>query len=406
VAAVIDHPIHPAADLFPLLGEADLAQLADDIRASGLRMPIVLYRGAVLDGRNRLRACKLAGVAPRFEEYTGGDPVAFVISANLHRRHLDAGQRAMAIVRAQDLASKLAAEARARSGTRTDLGQKFGQGSPARTDEQLARMGDVSDETIRQARTVLKGVPELAAAVEAGRLAVSAAAVVAEAPAQEQRLLVARGEREILAAAKEIKARKLEVRRAERFAKLAEIASGNTELPVARGPWPVILADPPWRYEHSPEERAIENHYPTMALEDICALGVGELATPTAALFLWATSPKLAEACRVLEAWGFNYRTHMTWVKDRTGMGLYVRTRTELLLLAVRGNMPCPAPADRPDSVLELPRREHSRKPDEVYGIIERMYPGLPRVELFARRSWPGWDAWGNQAPASEGEAA
>jgi N6-adenosine-specific RNA methylase IME4 len=119
-------------------------------------------------------------------------------------------------------------------------------------------------------------------------------------------------------------------------------------------------------------------------------------------LFLWCPSPKLAEAMRVIEAWGFDYRTKLTWVKDRTGMGLYVRTRTEELLIAMRGSVPCPSPANRPDSVIEAPRREHSRKPDEQYALIERMYPGLPKVELFARRAWPGWERWGNQAPDGE----
>jgi MT-A70 len=84
--------------------------------------------------------------------------------------------------------------------------------------------------------------------------------------------------------------------------------------------------------------------------------------------------------------------------------GYWVRNQHEILIIASRGDMPAPLPANRPPLVIAAPRREHSRKPDEVYALIERMYPGLPRIELFARQRWPGWDAWGNEAPPSDGE--
>ena len=164
------------------------------------------------------------------------------------------------------------------------------------------------------------------------------------------------------------------------------------------GRYPVLYADPPWRYEHAPaggKNRSIERQYPTMDLDAICALPVGELATDDAVLFLWATSPKLAEAMRVIEAWGFDYRTNAVWVKDRIGMGYYVRARHELLLIARRGALPVPAPSARPDSVLEAPRAAHSAKPPETYALIERMYPDLPRVEMFSRTAVDGWDSWG-----------
>jgi N6-adenosine-specific RNA methylase IME4 len=123
-------------------------------------------------------------------------------------------------------------------------------------------------------------------------------------------------------------------------------------------------------------------------------------------LFLWAPTPLLPEAWRVMEAWGFSYRSMIVWVKLNPngeglslGMGQWTRLQNENLLIASRGDFPCPAPAARPPSVLMAPRREHSRKPDEVYRLIEEMYPhpGLPRIELFARNARPGWAAWGNE---------
>jgi N6-adenosine-specific RNA methylase IME4 len=165
------------------------------------------------------------------------------------------------------------------------------------------------------------------------------------------------------------------------------------------GPFDVLYADPPWRYEQvRTDSRAIENQYPTMELGDICALQPP--VCDDAILFLWTTAPKLTEAAQVIDAWGFNYRTAMFWVKDRIGMGHYVRQRAEPLLIAKRGDMPTPETSCRPDSVVEAPRGEHSVKPDIFYELIETMYPGRRYGELFARRRRPGWAAWGNEISA------
>lgn len=174
-------------------------------------------------------------------------------------------------------------------------------------------------------------------------------------------------------------------------------------LDDAVGVYPILYADPPWRYEHvETENRAIENHYPTMTIEEICSLPVRAVSADDSVLFLWATSPKLAEAMKVIDAWGFDYRTCMVWVKDKIGMGYYARQRHELLLIARRGELPVPEPENRPDSVLVAPRLEHSAKPPEFYDLIERMYPGQRYLELFARTAREGWVAWGNQAPEGE----
>jgi N6-adenosine-specific RNA methylase IME4 len=135
-----------------------------------------------------------------------------------------------------------------------------------------------------------------------------------------------------------------------------------------------------------------------MALDDICALPVSDLATPDAILFLWATSPKLAESMKVIESWGFTYRTCAVWDKQKIGMGYYFRQRHELLLVATRGSIPTPAPGDRAASVIAEPREEHSAKPAKFAELIESMYPTLPRIELFCRSPREGWAVWGNQS--------
>jgi N6-adenosine-specific RNA methylase IME4 len=190
-----------------------------------------------------------------------------------------------------------------------------------------------------------------------------------------------------------------EQRRSERMAKLVELSRASAPLPSDRR-FPIIYADPPWKFQvHSgpDNEWSAEQHYPAMSTEEICALPVTDIATPDAVLLLWTPACNLPDALRVCDAWGFEYVTCAVWVKPKAAFGYWVRTQHELLTIARRGAMPTPAPADRPPSVITAPRREHSRKPDEAYELIEGMFPGLLKVELFARARRPGWDCWGNE---------
>jgi len=377
---------HPLADIFPLLDGQDFAELVADIREHGLHEAIVLYEDKILDGRNRYRACLAAGIDPTFTAYTGDDPISYVISLNLRRRHLDESQRAM-------VAAKLAT---------LQLGDN--QHSEGPSIEEASRLLNVGHASVERAKTVQRaGAPELVQRVERGRVSVSAAADIATLAVEQQQEIVARGEREILEVAKAIRAERAEARRVERIAKLIEIADGNSKLPTDRH-YPVVYADPPWQFRVYDENSSIASeygaagvHYPCMSTDAICALPVKESATDAAALFLWTTAPHLPEALQVITAWGFEYKTHVVWVKDWIGVGFWVHNQHEILLVAARGDMPTPAPANRPPSVITAPRREHSRKPDEAYVLIERMYPDLPKIELFARQTRPGWAAWGNQ---------
>lgn len=191
--------------------------------------------------------------------------------------------------------------------------------------------------------------------------------------------------------------------RTERLEKIEEISKGNSPLITERR-YPILCADPPWRYENPPiggSNRSIENHYPTMTLEEICALPVAQVAADDALLYLWATAPKLAECFKVVESWGFEYRTNLVWVKDKIGMGYHARNQHELLLVCRRGEMPPPEPGTQSPSVIFSERAEHSEKPSEFYELIGRLYPTMGRIELFARGPREGWARWGNQAEAA-----
>ncbi len=172
----------------------------------------------------------------------------------------------------------------------------------------------------------------------------------------------------------------------------------------------VILADPEWRFEpysrDTGMDRAADNHYPTSETDVICARPVHDIAADDCALFLWATVPMLPDALRVMAAWGFEYKSHMVWKKDRLGTGYWFRNQHELLLVGMRGDrLPAPAPGTQFPSLIEAPLGEHSEKPDVFYEVIERYFPNLAKIELNARRARSEWHAWGNEAPKTE-EAA
>jgi len=165
--------------------------------------------------------------------------------------------------------------------------------------------------------------------------------------------------------------------------------------PLPQGEFNVIYADPPWRYNVSHLRGNPEKYYPTMTVEEICNLKVP--CSEDTVLFLWATNPMLEDALKVMEAWGFQYKTNMVWVKDRFGTGFYVRGQHELLLIGVKGNVHAPEESNRVSSVLHAPIKEHSEKPLEVYEVIEKMYPNAHYLELFARQKRQGWEVWGNE---------
>lgn len=179
----------------------------------------------------------------------------------------------------------------------------------------------------------------------------------------------------------------------------------------------VILADPPWHFQNyggdAPglhrghgQSRGASSHYATASLTDICLLNPP--AKDNAILFLWACWPLLPEALQVITAWGFEYKTlAWVWVKANPtffgfymGMGYYTRSNSEPCLLATRGDLP--KPKDRGVmSLIYSPVQEHSRKPDEQYAKIERLYPGMSYLEMFARRERAKWDVFGNEVEGS-----
>lgn len=171
-----------------------------------------------------------------------------------------------------------------------------------------------------------------------------------------------------------------------------------------------VYADPPWRFANRTGKMAPEHladicalhRYPTMPLADICALPVRALTADHAHLYLWVPNALLTWGLLVMGAWGFTYKTNLVWYKirkdggpDGSGVGFYYRNVTELLLFGVKGHLRTLTPGRRAVNILLTRKREHSRKPDEFYDLIQRCSP-RPYLELFARHPRPGWAQWGD----------
>jgi N6-adenosine-specific RNA methylase IME4/ParB-like chromosome segregation protein Spo0J len=382
-AAPVARQFHPLANVLPVMEGTDFDRLVADIAEHGLLNPITIHDDMILDGRNRERACCAAGIEATYVPFTGDDPAAFVLSQNLARRHLGPSERAMVAARMANL----------KWGQRADYAEGQICTSAA------AKLVGVSERIVKSAKAVLEhGTADLQEAVDHGRLAVHEAEKAARLSAKDQA--------EFLTAVAGGKRPSAWQKNYSRVRRAALLAASTLALPKKR--WPLILADFPWDFHTwGPDSQGkhVANKYPLMSCEEICAFPIPDLATDTAILFLWTTVPNKPQAWKALEAWGFEFKSEIVWDKKISCTGFWVLGQHECLWIATRGNPPLPPLEAVPTSVIRERRREHSRKPEASYAIIERMYPGLPKLELFARQQRPGWDVWGNETEKFKGTA-
>ncbi|MCM5556302.1 MT-A70 family methyltransferase [Pleomorphomonas sp. JP5] len=408
---------HPFADIFPMLDAADSDALRADIAAHGLREKVVLLHDEILDGRNRYRGlveiAKL-GLSYKGEPFTVADleqgefftwfvgteaeALEFVLSKNLHRRHLNESQRAM-------VAANLAGLRPGRQ--EADKPANLRNYRQAEAAERL----HVSERSVQDARVVReKGIDDINAAVQSGDLAVSAAAQLARLPVDEQvRLMREHADPKALSkVAKDLRAdkqREKAERRTER-----EHALGGKQRALPDKKYGVILTDFEWKYvvygEATGRDRSPDNHYPCSDMEALRARDVGALAADDCMYFGWVPAPFLKLAIELMEHHGFQYVTHLIWIKERPGdargTAYWFSGEHEVVLVGKRGNPPAPTPGTQFPSYFVAPVGEHSAKPDRVHEIAEAYFPNLPKIELNARRRRPGWDAWGNEADGGD----
>jgi N6-adenosine-specific RNA methylase IME4/ParB-like chromosome segregation protein Spo0J len=376
---------HPVANIFPLMEGADFDALVNDIATHGQREAIVTYEDMILDGRNRYRACERIGLKPVIRAWEGGaSAVEYVVSLNLHRRHLNESQKDMVAARIANM--QHGGDRKSDQAANLPLDHGVSQAAAA------AVVGAKERGVHSAAKVLREAEPEMVSAVEQGKLSVSVAAKLADAEPNFQRSVVDK----VNAGTKP--------QEAIRQTKAEQITSRPITQPT--GKYRVLYADPPWSYTDaltiSNNGGATESygpavaHYPALSIAELCALPIKDLAESDAVLFLWVTSPILEEAFQVVNAWGFRYKTSFVWDKIKHNMGHYNSVRHEFLLVCTRGSCQ-PDVRQLFDSVVTEERTEHSVKPETFRTIIDTIYPHGARIELFARRQVPGWTTWGNE---------
>ena len=380
--------------VMPELTEEEYTELKNDIAQRGVMIPIEYDEaGHVLDGHHRLKACGELGIKdfPKVIRagMTESEKLIHARRLNLARRHLTGDQKQKLI--------------------RDQL-----KATPELSDRQIAKGLGVSHPTVSVQRKAMEENGDVE------KFTTSIDTLGREQPRKHKPVTVFNPTKKEEAAMKNPEVvermrghdgksiqqvcnamKKEEVkRRAEEY---AAVQTGVVDIASTDKKYNIIYADPAWRYWERGNKNQ-ELHYPTMSLEDICALPVKNIADDNCALFLWITYPILPDAFKVIEAWGFEYSTAaFVWVKRNKhndkpffGCGSWTRANSELCLLATRGHV------ERLDAgisqVIESPVEEHSKKPDITRTLITRLLGELPRIELFARTAAEGWDVWGNEA--------
>jgi len=352
---------HEIANIFPLMDGPEFTALVEDIRTNGLLDPIITHDGKIIDGRNRYRACVEAGVAPRFEVWkqNGQSLKSWVVSKNLIRRQLNETQRAV-------VANKLA--------NMPDGGVIY-RCANLRTDDHIsqteaAAMLNVSRRTVQAVAAVEREKPELMPLLESGQMSAHEAAQ--------------------------------QIKHEKREADIERQRQEITKSPMpTNGLFDVIVIDPPWPYgtKYDADGRRAANPYPEMDLDQIAALKIP--ASDNSVLWLWTTHKFMRHSFDLLDIWGFRDVAILTWAKDKIGLGSWLRSQSEFCIMAVKGSPTIQL--TNQSTILHGPLREHSRKPDEFYRMVESLCIGR-KIDFFSREKRDGWAQFGNDGERFDNE--
>lgn len=366
----------PYLDLLPALSDSERETLKNDIADRGVIIPVVIdEQSNVIDGNNRLSiAAELGLTDVAFDIRIGlseAEKRQLALDLNLHRRHLDREQRKEFSVQMK----------------------QNGMSYP-----QIAEMLNTSPMTVYRDVQSTLSFDKVELPPSTGKDGKTRPATMPKTS------IITRDQREVNRATKLLENvatlpagtltltdLKREVKRQDRQERIEAVEAA--ELPLDA--FHVIAVDPPWSYgrQGDPTHRAA-NPYPQMTIEEICAMPVSGLAHDDCILWLWTTNAYMSEAYQVAEAWGFEVKTILTWVKDRMGTGDWLRGQTEHCLMAIKGRPV--VNLTNQTTVINGPLREHSRKPDEFFELVNTLCPGK-KAELFAREAREGWTVYGNQ---------
>jgi len=351
----------------PLLPE-ELEQLTKNIIADGCRDPLVVWGGVLIDGHNRFKICTENEIhySTKSMNFKNRSQVKeWIIENQFGRRNISNFTRAELALELEDLFKEKAKENLKLSKGRGKKGlATLPKVKPENTREEVAKKAKVSSRTIGKVKTIQKKAT----------------------PEQKKRLKS--GEETINKIYNEIKK---EEKKEEYIDRIKEC-----ELSTEKK-YRVIYADPPWFYGNSRIAGDAKDHYSTMKTEKICKLPVKDLSEKDSVLFLWVTSPLLEDGLKVINEWGFKYKSSFVWDKVKHNFGFYNSMRHEFLLIATRGKG-VPENPEQLDSVVSIEKtKKHSEKPEKFREIIDLLYPNGKRIELFSRSKHENWETWGNE---------
>ncbi len=354
------------AKLVTPLSKEEYSQIKSSISTNGLYLPIIINESnIILDGHHRFKACNELEITPKYKVKKFENILLekkFVILVNLDRRQLTIPQKFLLGEELEPINYALNKKAK------KEAGEKYGENHPKRLPHKSGNLSRHENETT--ARTAKE--------VGLKRTQYERLKKIKKNATPEIWQDVVDGKTSV----------------AHAFTKLNTITRHNKMVELPKEKFNIILADPPWKYDVLLRGNP-ERHYDVMDVEDIGKLNIP--AADDCILFLWVTNPKIPDALRLLELWGFEYKTNFVWVKDKIGTGYYGRGQHELLFIGKKGNPPTPKEEDRPPTVINADRTTHSKKPDVVYSMIEKMYANGKYLEMFARNKRKGWESYGNQ---------
>jgi len=356
--------------IIPPLTDEELRLLEESINQEGCRDPLVVWKetGILLDGHNRYRICQSIGAEFNTIELSFSDRSAaklWMVKNQLGRRNLTIVQRCDLVVHVKPI---IEAKAKEQQGSRTDICQNSDKCfEPVDTKKEMAKLAEVSHDTWARYESVMEKADDATKqALRDDKTSINAAYT--------------------------------ELKRAEKkeeFAKNIEKQRENIKagLAMPTGKYDVIVVDPPWPYgtEYDPEGRRAANPYPEMSLDEIANIKLP--AADNCILFLWTTHKFMRHSFNLLDAWGFRDVSIITWVKDRMGLGQWLRSQSEFCIMAVKGK-PI-VDLKNQTTVVNGPLQKHSQKPDEFYDLVDSLCIGQ-KLDYFARETRQGWAVFGS----------
>jgi len=358
--------------LIPPLSDHELQCLEAEIRYwAGCYSPIITWNGTIIDGHHRYAICKKHGLPFKTEErqFDNEDAVMiWMIDNQMGRRNITEAAKIRLALKKEDVLARQA-ERRMKLGGYECKGsikhpkENFPEGQVR---DLIGQDAGVSGKTVDKFKYIEKHAPEIADSLCTGKI---------------------------------VDGRRLSIDGAYRDIKKEKRQESLQEASFPQGKYRVIYADPPWRYSDELVDGygAAEKHYPSMSISELCEMPIQDITDDNAVLFLWVTSPILEDSFKIINSWGFKYKTSFVWDKVKHNMGHYNSVRHEFLLVCTKGSC---VPDERQlfDSVQSIERSDkHSEKPEHFREIIDTLYKHGNKVELFARKKVEGWEGFGNE---------